>query len=114
VGRLVAVEHPQLVTQERAVGKRPPGTVLIDAYQNASGRPLAAPYTVRAFPKAPVSAPIAPSELRKGLRPERLNIKSVIARVEKNGDLWADFWNRRQRIEEAVEALASPPRLLTH
>ena len=114
VGRLVAVEHPQLVTQERTVGKRPPGTVLIDAYQNASGRPLAAPYTVRAFPKAPVSAPIAPSELRKGLRPERLNIKSVIARVEKNGDLWADFWNRRQRIEEAVEALASPPRLLTH
>ena len=48
------------------------------------------------------------------VRPERLNIKSVIARVEKNGDLWADFWNRRQRIEEAVEALASPPRSLTH
>jgi len=68
---------------------------------------------VRAFPKAPVSAPIAPSELRKGLRPEQLNIKSVFARLEKHGDLWADFWDKRQRIEEAVEALArsqKPPR----
>ena len=113
VGRLVAAEHPKLVTQERAVEKRPPGTVLIDAYQNASGRPLAAAYTVRAFPKAPVSAPIAPSELRKGLRPEQLNIKSIFARLEKHGDLWADFWDKRQRIEEAVEALArsqKPPR----
>src|SRR3989454_2057651 len=113
VGRLVAAEHPKLVTQQRAVEKRPPGTVLIDAYQNASGRPLAAAYTVRAFPKAPVSAPIAPSELRKGLRPEQLNIKSIFARLVKHGDLWADFWDKRQRIEEAVEALArsqKPPR----
>ncbi|HEV2494529.1 MAG TPA: DNA ligase D [Terriglobia bacterium] len=110
VGRLVAAEHPREVTEERTVGKRPRGTVLIDAYQNASGRPLAAAYTVRAFPKAPVSTPIAPSELRQGLRPERLNIKTILTRLKKHGDLWADFWSRRQRLEEAVERLAASQR----
>ena len=58
-------------------------------------------------------APLAPSELQKSLRPEQLNIRSIFARFEKHGDLWANFWDKRQRIEEAVEALASsrkPPR----
>jgi bifunctional non-homologous end joining protein LigD len=105
VGRLIAAELPKLVTQERAVEKRPSSTVLIDAYQNASGRPLAAAYTVRAFPKAPVSAPIAPNELRRGLHPEQLNLRSIFARLEKHGNLWADFWEKRQRIESAVESL---------
>ncbi|HLW79159.1 MAG TPA: hypothetical protein VKU44_06115, partial [Terriglobia bacterium] len=117
VGRLVAAEHRKEVTQERSVEKRPRGTVLIDAYQNAQGRPLAAAYTVRAFPKAPVSAPVAPAELRKGLRPERLNIKTIFGRLEKQGDLWADFWDRRQRLEEAVMKLAEnqpPPPARAH
>jgi len=107
VGRLVAAEHSELVTQERMVEKRPSGRVLIDASQNAYGRPLAAPYVVRAFPKAPVSAPVEPKELRPSLRPERLNIRTVFSRLEKYGDLWADFWKNRQRLEEAVERLTA-------
>ncbi|MGO9275522.1 MAG: DNA ligase D [Terriglobia bacterium] len=107
VGRLVATEHPELVTQERMVEKRPPGRVLIDASQNAYGRPLAAPYVVRAFPKAPVSAPVEPKELRPTLRPEKLNIRTVFGRLEKQGDLWVSFWKNRQRLEEAVERLAA-------
>jgi bifunctional non-homologous end joining protein LigD len=106
VGRLVAAQHSELVTQERMVEKRPPGRVLIDASQNAYGRPLAAPYVVRAFPKAPVSAPVEPKELRPGLTPEKLNIRSVFDRLEIHGDLWADFWKNRQRLEEAVGRLA--------
>jgi len=107
VGRLVAAEHSELVTQERMVEKRPRGRVLIDASQNAYGRPLAAPYVVRAFPKAPVSAPVEPNELEPSLRPERLNIRTVFSRLEKQGDLWASFWKNRQGLEEAVERLAA-------
>ncbi len=106
IGRLVAADVPELVTQERAVERRARGKVLIDAYQNAFGRPLAAPYTARAFPKAPVSAPVAPTEMRRSLRPERLNLKTMWARVERYGDLWADFWKRRQRLEEATQLLS--------
>src|SRR5258708_30186427 len=33
--------------------------------QNAHGRPLAAAYSVRAFPQAPVSTPLSPRERRR-------------------------------------------------
>jgi bifunctional non-homologous end joining protein LigD len=107
IARFVSAQHPDLVTNERTVAKRPAGRVLIDVHQNATGRPLAAPYVVRAFPHAPVSAPVSPRELRTTLKPERLNIKNILARIEKDGDLWADFWKSRQRIEKAVELLGS-------
>jgi bifunctional non-homologous end joining protein LigD len=106
VGRIVAAEQPRLVTQERVVEKRPRGTVLIDAYQNSSGRPLAAVYSVRAFAHAPVSAPVAPEELEEGLRPERLNIDTLFPRLEERGDLWRDFWKKRQPLERAIDKLA--------
>jgi len=114
VGRLVAAELPRLTTEQRTVAKRPRGRVYIDVSQNALGRPLAAVYTVRAFPRAPVSAPLEPGELRPGLRPERFNLKSILARVEKKGDLWAGFWQKRQSLEPATallsEAVARRPR----
>ena len=105
VARLVSTENPSLVTNERTVSRRAAGRVLIDVAQNAFGRPLAAPYSVRAFPKAPVSAPLLPRELRAALKPESLSIKSIFSRIDKIGDLWADFWNRRQKIEPAIERL---------
>ena len=106
VARTVSTKHANLVTNERSVAKRPAGRVLIDVQQNAHGRPLAAPYAVRAFQKAPVSAPILPRELRPSLSPETLNIKTIFARLKEKGDLWADFWKQRQRLEEAIELLS--------
>jgi bifunctional non-homologous end joining protein LigD len=103
----VTAEHPNLVTNERIVAKRPAGRVLIDVQQNAHGRPLAAAYSVRAFPQAPVSAPLLPRELRASLRPETLNIKTVFARLKEMGDLWGDFWKQRQRLEQAIELLSN-------
>jgi bifunctional non-homologous end joining protein LigD len=106
LARTVTAEHPNLVTSERIVAKRPAGRVLIDVQQNAHGRPLAAAYSVRAFPQAPVSAPLLPRELRPGLRPDALNIKTVFARLKEKGDLWSDFWKRRQRLEDAIESFS--------
>ena len=106
VARLVATEKPNLVTQERTVAKRPAGRILIDVSQNAYGRPLAAPYVVRAFPKAPVSAPVEVGELKPALTPERLNLKSIFDRIEKHGDLWGKFWKNRQRLEEPTRRLS--------
>jgi len=55
---------------------------------------------------------LLPRELRSSLRPETLNIKTVFARLKEKGDLWADFWKRRQRLEQAIELLSErmPPR----
>jgi bifunctional non-homologous end joining protein LigD len=112
VARLVASEHANLVTHERIVAKRPAGRILIDVHQNAMGRPLASPYSIRAFPKAPASTPLLPRELRPTLLPETLNIKTIFARLEKHGDLWSNFWQRPQTLEAALERLstAGPPK----
>ncbi|HET8966219.1 MAG TPA: DNA ligase D [Candidatus Acidoferrum sp.] len=107
VARMISVEHPNLVTHERMVAKRPKGRVLIDVHQNATGKPLAAPYVVRAFPQAPVSAPVSPRELKANLSAEKFNIKSMIARVEEKGDLWADFWDKRLKLEDVMERLSA-------
>src|SRR5215472_6468283 len=107
ISRTVTAQHPNLVTNERSVAKRPAGRVLIDVQQNAMGRPLAAAYSVRAFPRAPVSAPVLARELRPSLRPESLNIKTIFARLKEKGDFWKEFWTARQRIEGAIEALSS-------
>jgi bifunctional non-homologous end joining protein LigD len=106
VARTVATKHPHLVTNERSVARRPSGRVLIDVQQNAHGRPLAAPYAVRAFPRAPVSTPVLPRELRPNLSPETLNMKTIFARIKEKGDLWADFWKSRQKLEQAIELLS--------
>jgi bifunctional non-homologous end joining protein LigD len=112
IARTASAKHPNLVTSERIVAKRPAGRVLIDVQQNAHGRPLAAAYSVRAFPQAPVSTPLLPAELLPSLQPANLNIKTVFARLREKGDLWGDFWKRRQRLEGAIEALSNriPPR----
>jgi bifunctional non-homologous end joining protein LigD len=107
IAHLAAADLPKKVTFEHAVARRRPGTVLIDVDQNAEGRPLAAVYSVRAFPQAPVSAPLLPRELRPSLRPEKFNLKSMPARIREKGDLWANFWTSRQKIESAVEKLSS-------
>lgn len=103
IGQQVKGSLPDSVTFERKVSSRRKGTVLIDAVQNARGRPLAAPYSLRPFPGAPISAPVRPDELGKKLRPEDLNIETIFKRIKRAGNLWEDFWNNRQRLEDAVK-----------
>jgi bifunctional non-homologous end joining protein LigD len=106
VGRMVAAENPKLITSERTVSKRPDGRIMIDALQNARGKPLACAYAVRAFPKATVSTPLSAEELKKGIDPEKWNIKTLDQRIARVGDLWADFWKSRQTLDQALELLA--------
>jgi bifunctional non-homologous end joining protein LigD len=102
IGQQVRADLPDVVTFERAVHRRRKGTVLIDALQNARGKPLAAVYSLRPFSGAPVAAPVCNRELESKLRPENLNFKTIFKRLGRSGDLWADFWKNRQRLEVAV------------
>jgi bifunctional non-homologous end joining protein LigD len=106
VGRLVGEANPNLVTFERTVQKRPKGRILIDALQNARGKPLASVYSVRAFPKATISAPLSPEELKRSVSPEKWNLKTFDARLRDVGDLWRDFWAKRQTLDRALELLS--------
>ena len=102
IGQRVQAEMPEVVTFERTVSKRRGGTVLIDAIQNAKGKPLAAPYSLRPLAGAPVSTPVTKAEIARKLRPEDLNVATVFNRLKASGDLWKSFWEAAQRLDEAV------------
>jgi len=105
VGRIADNELPGLITFERTVHKRPRGKVLMDALQNARGKPLATVYSARAYPGAPVSTPVSPAELKTEFAADRWNLNNVEQRIKKVGNLWGDFWDQRQSLSEALELL---------
>jgi bifunctional non-homologous end joining protein LigD len=106
ISQMVASELPRDTTLERSVRKRPPGRVLLDALQNAKGKPLAAVYSARAYPGATVSTPVTADELMKGnVDPESWTVKTLDARLQSTGDLWKDFWKKRQTLDAALAAL---------
>ena len=105
VATWTARDDPKLITTERSLSKRPERSIYVDAHQNSRGQSLASVYSVRAFPHAPVSAPVSLRELNVELREDTWNIKSMPGRIKKIGDLWARFWKERQRLEQAVEML---------
>jgi bifunctional non-homologous end joining protein LigD len=85
----LAAQHPDVITAEYRVAKRPKGRVLVDYNQNAWGRTLASVYSVRPKPEATVSAPVTWKEVERGIRLEDFTMKTVPPRLRKVGDLWA-------------------------
>jgi bifunctional non-homologous end joining protein LigD len=107
ISQMVASELPRDTTLERSIRKRPPGRVLLDALQNAKGKPLAAVYSARAHPGATVSTPVTTDELMNGnIDPGAWTIKTLGSRLEAVGDLWKDFWRKRQTLDAALEVLS--------
>jgi bifunctional non-homologous end joining protein LigD len=95
----LASRHPQLMTSEYRVAKRPRGRVLVDYNQNAWGRTLASIYSVRPRPRAPVSTPVTWKEIEKGVRIENFRIDNVRARIARVGDLWKPLVRKTGRID---------------
>ena len=89
--------HPNLVTAEYKVAKRPRNHVLVDYNQNAWGRTLASVYSVRPRPRAPASTPVTWEELAGTLAIDDFRIDNVPARVKRLGDLWAPVTAESQR-----------------
>lgn len=107
VGKIAAADLPDLTTFERTVSKRPKGRVLIDALQNARGKPLATVYSARAEEHAGVSTPLQPKELDEKIEPESWTISNIESRLAEAGDLWSSFWKDRQRLDDALDRLDS-------
>jgi bifunctional non-homologous end joining protein LigD len=96
VGRHVLKEHPREVTVEWSTARRT-GKIFIDYNMNVRGKTLAAAYSPRGSPGAPVSMPLTWDELERA-RPEDFTLGSVIARVEKAGDRWHDWLSTKQNL----------------
>ncbi len=105
VGRHVVRDHPKEVTVEWAVEKRT-GKIFIDYNMNVRGKTLAAAYSPRGSPGAPVSMPLTWDELERA-RPEDFTVASVIGRLEKTGDRWHDWGSTKQNLARILGS--SPP-----
>src|SRR6266702_820022 len=75
------------------------GLARLDYTQNVSNKTLVAPYSPRAAPGAPVSAPIAWEELDDpALRPDGFTIRTVLGRVAELGDLFGAVLREGQQL----------------
>jgi DNA primase len=106
---------PDQTTLERPTAKRPAGTVYLDYVQVGKGKTYVAPFSVRPRDAAPVSMPIAWSEVEAMRRKRaketltemtRWTIVNVPALVAERGDPWAEVWTPH-RLETAINQARS-------
>lgn len=104
LARLVAAELPDIATIARPLGHRG-GKVYVDFLQNGFGKTIAAPFSVRPRPGAPVSTPLAWNEVTARLDPARHTIATVPARVAKRGDPMGALLETRADVAGVIAAL---------
>ena len=105
LGRLVTDKNPTLATMERRVSQRG-SRVYVDTGQTGPSRTIVAPYSVRAYRGATVSAPISWEELHVALDTSRFNMLSMPGRVLAVGDPYANFMTVCPDVAAAVTALS--------
>ncbi|HMF50257.1 MAG TPA: non-homologous end-joining DNA ligase [Candidatus Saccharimonadales bacterium] len=107
VAEVIVRQEPRQRTLEQRKSERR-GRVFLDINRNAYAQTLAPAYAVRARRGAPVSVPLAWSDLNKNdLRPDGVTIRNVFDRLEKVADPWADFWRRGASLNNARQKLES-------
>jgi bifunctional non-homologous end joining protein LigD len=108
-GRLIQRADPDRVTMAWRIADRA-GKVFIDHNMNRSGANIAAAYSLRPEPRAPMSTPLTWDEVEAGgFEPQDFRIDNVWARLAEVGDLWAGVRTDRQDIGPAMEALGVEP-----
>lgn len=104
IGEELARRKPGLVTAEQRKAARV-GRVYADAFRTAAWQTVAAPYSVRRRPSAPISTPLDWAEVKPGLDPVRWNVRTIGRRLS-GEDPWAEFWKARQRLPTAAAIAA--------
>jgi bifunctional non-homologous end joining protein LigD len=91
VAALASDRDPRTFTIEQRKAKRD-GRILIDILRNAYAHTAVAPYSVRPRPGAPVATPLHWEELGdRKMRPDRFTLRTVPARLDRDGDPWKDI-----------------------
>lgn len=95
---------PSFTSVERLTTNRK-GKVYVDFLQNRPKATLAAPYSVRPKPGAPVSMPLHWDEVKKGLQQCQFTIKNAIQRIKSEGDLFKPVIGKGINLDKAIKAL---------
>jgi bifunctional non-homologous end joining protein LigD len=104
-GTFLVRRDPKHLTQEFHKVDRD-GRILVDTGRNTYSATFAAAYAVRARPGAPISAPCTWKEVERGeVEPRSFTLRTMSARVDAVGDLWADMPRRGQPLAPAIQRL---------
>ncbi len=103
VGKVLVSRDPDHLTQEFSKVDRG-GRILVDTGRNGYSATYAATYTVRAKPRAPVSAPCTWEELERGeVGPRTFTLRTMAQPTADVGDLWASMLTKRRSLNRALE-----------
>ena len=102
VGRTLVERDPDHLTQEFSKADRG-SRIYVDTGRNGYSATFAAAYAVRARRGAPVSAPCTWDEVASDVLPQTFTLRSMPARIEAVGDLWADMRRRRRSLRRAMQ-----------
>jgi len=105
-GRMIGRADPDRVTMAWRIADRT-GKTFIDHNMNRQGANIAAAYSLRPEPRAPVSTPLTWDEVEAGgFEPQDFRIDNVWERFARVGDLWlAVREGPAQDLTDAMEAL---------
>ncbi|MDT7688111.1 MAG: bifunctional non-ous end joining protein LigD [Acidobacteriota bacterium] len=105
IATVVARNHADVATVERSKRKRGRATIYVDHMQNARGKSVVAPYSVRPRAGATVSAPLEWAEVeRKKITTADFHIRNMLRRVERKGDLFAAVLKDGQSLEDVFDS----------
>ncbi|HTS44322.1 MAG TPA: non-homologous end-joining DNA ligase [Puia sp.] len=99
---LVHNELPDLTSVIRNPSKRK-RKIYLDFLQNHSTQTIAAPYSLRPKPGAPVSTPLHWDELKKGLKIKDFSIFNTMDRLKIQGDIFKPVIGKGCNLEKAIE-----------
>lgn len=94
IGQFLA-KATEIVVSEFSDTKKP-NKVFVDYTQNSHGKTMVIPFGLRATSDATVSTPLEWKEVKKELKPESLNLFSV---VKRDKDPWEGILKNRQKLE---------------
>jgi len=101
--RRVAAAFPLELTVEQSVAARH-GRVYLDPFRNGYGQTVVAPHSVRRRAAAPISTPLAWTDVVPSLDPVAFNLGNFASRSG-HPDPWSTFFERRQSLDDVRHRL---------
>lgn len=105
LGYLIHQKLPKTTSLERTPAKRPK-KIYIDCLQNRTAQTIVAPYSVRPRPHALVSTPLEWNEVNEDLDVSQFNIKTVLNRLKKKGDIFSPILKEKTNIKIALDRIS--------
>ena len=104
--KIVHAELPAFTSIERKTADRG-GNMYLDFLQNRPQATVAAPYSLRPKPGAPVSAPLHWDEVKRGLKISDFHLKNMMTRIKREGDLFKGALGKGINMEKAIKKIES-------